>query len=184
MALLAPGIGRLIVGVSGSPGSLCAVRFALQVARRTDVPVVAALAWVPPGGDLAERRFPNPELRRIWADAAGQRLTQALTAACGGVPQDPDFNQVVIRGEPGPSLVELADSDGDLIVIGSGQRGALSRIWHGRVSRYCLAHAACPVLAIPHPGTIREIGYGAGPWSSQRRSAGLDSSLRRWDAAA
>jgi nucleotide-binding universal stress UspA family protein len=184
MALLAPSIGRLIVGVSGTPGSFCALRFALQLALRGNVPVVAALAWVPPGGDLAERRFPSPELRQIWADAAAARLTQALTAACGGVPQNPGFRQVIIRGEPGPSLVQLADSGSDLLVIGTGRRGRLSRIWHGRVSRYCLANAACPVLAIPHPGTFREMGLGASRWSSRRRDLGPDSSLRRWDAAA
>jgi len=27
----------------------------------------AVMAWLLPGGDLAERRFPAPELRRIWA---------------------------------------------------------------------------------------------------------------------
>jgi nucleotide-binding universal stress UspA family protein len=179
-----PSIGRLIVGVSGSPGSLGALRFALELAHRTDVPVIAALAWVPPGGDLADRRFPSPDLRQVWADAAGRRLAEAVTRACGDAPQRLDFRRVVIRGEPGPSLVEIADSSRDLLVIGTGQHGVLSRIWHGRVSRYCLAHAVCPVLAIPHPGTYRELGLGAGFWASRRRDLSPDRALRRWGAAA
>jgi nucleotide-binding universal stress UspA family protein len=184
MARLVPSIGRLIVGVSGSSGSLGALRFALQLAHRTNLPVVAVLAWVPPGGELADRRFPSPELRRIWADAAGRRLAEAVATACGGTPEGLDFRLIVIRGEPGPCLVETADSRSDLLVIGTGQHGVLSRIWHGRVSRYCLAHAACPVLAIPHPGTFRELGLGAGSWASRRRDLSPDRALRRWGAAA
>ena len=30
----------------------------------------------------------------------------------------------------------------------------------GKVSRYCLAHAQCPVLAVPPPPLAREIGHG------------------------
>ncbi len=33
-------------------------------------------------------------------------------------------------------------------MVGAGRRG-LARIGHGRVARYCLAHATCPVLAVP-----------------------------------
>ena len=30
-------------------------------------------AWVPPGGDLAERRFSVPELRQVWQQAIEDR---------------------------------------------------------------------------------------------------------------
>ena len=32
--------------------------------------------------------------------------------------------------------------------VGAGRRG-LQRAFSGRVSRHCLAHAVCPVLAVP-----------------------------------
>jgi len=32
---------------------------------------------------------------------------------------------------------------------------AFGRLRHGRVSRYCLAHAACPVIAVPSPALNR-----------------------------
>ncbi|WP_326778419.1 universal stress protein [Streptomyces sp. NBC_01445] len=35
------------------------------------------------------------------------------------------------------------------MVVGAGHRGHLHRALHPSVSRYCLAHACCPVLAIP-----------------------------------
>jgi hypothetical protein len=32
---------------------------------------------------------------------------------------------------------------------------AFGRLRHGRVSRYCLAHAGCPVIAVPSPALNR-----------------------------
>ncbi|MYR85114.1 universal stress protein, partial [Streptomyces sp. SID685] len=56
---------------------------------------------------------------------------------------------LVARGAPGPALVRLAGRDTDLLVIGTGGRGRLRRALWPSVSRHCLAHATCPVLAIP-----------------------------------
>jgi nucleotide-binding universal stress UspA family protein len=184
MINVVPGAGRLVVGASGSAGSLCALRYALGLAYRHGVPLVAVHAWVPPGGDLAERRFPIPELRSVWADAARKRLADALATACGDVPAGLDITQVIIRGEPGPSLVQVADSDGDVLVVGAGRRGMLFRMWHGRVSRYCLSHARCPVLAVPHPATPKELGLSPGGWAARRRELTVERALRDWGAAA
>ena len=102
MTSVMPGPGRLVVGTSGSPGSLPAVRCARDLARRSDVPLIAVLAWIP-HSDLAERRWPSAYLRRIWADAARQQLSRALDAAWGSQP-GVDIEPVIIRGEPGPAL--------------------------------------------------------------------------------
>jgi nucleotide-binding universal stress UspA family protein len=178
------GVGRLVVGASGSPGSLGALRYARDLACRIDVPVMAVVAWVPPGGDLAERRCPSSALRRVWAEAAGQRLKDAVGAAWGGVPPSLDLKLVVVRGEPGPALVGIADSADDLLVVGAGRRGVLSRMWRGKVSRYCVSHARCPVLAIPQPVTARELGLGPSVWPLRRRGLTVDQALREWDPAA
>jgi nucleotide-binding universal stress UspA family protein len=61
---------RVIVGVNGSVRSLQALRHAAAEARTRDAVLVAVHAWVPPGGDLGERRCPDAGLRRIWTDAA------------------------------------------------------------------------------------------------------------------
>jgi nucleotide-binding universal stress UspA family protein len=143
---------RVIVGTSGSPGSLCALRYAGYLARVTDATVIPVHAWIPPGGDLADRRSPSLYLRRVWAEAAWQRLRDALDAAWGGLqPAGLQVQPIVQRGEPGPVLTRVASNPGDLLVIGAGRRGALARIAGGRVSRYCLVRAQCPVLAIPPP---------------------------------
>jgi nucleotide-binding universal stress UspA family protein len=183
MMSVVAGVRRLVVGTSGSPGGLPALRYAHDVARRNDVPLLAMLAWVPPGGDLAERRCPSAHLRRVWADAARQRLSDALDTAWGGVSPGLDIKLVVVRGEPGPALVEIADCGDDLLVVGAGQRGALTRMWHGRVSRYCLSHARCPVLAVP-PAAARGTGLGPAGWALRHRELTVDRALRDWNAAA
>jgi nucleotide-binding universal stress UspA family protein len=183
MINLVSGLGRLIVGTGGSAGSLPALRYARDLARSNDVPLLAAIAWIPPGGDLAERRCPSAALRRAWADAAADRLKAALEAAWGNVPPDLDLQLVVIRGETGPALVHLADCGDDLLVVGAGRPGRLSRMWHGKVSRYCLAHARCPVVAVPPPATARQMGLRPARWALRHRELTLDQAMREWDAA-
>lgn len=56
---------------------------------------------------------------------------------------------LVVRGNPGPALVETASGEDDVLVVGAGRRGHRPRTFSGWVSRYCLTHAACPVLAVP-----------------------------------
>ena len=115
-----PTICRVIVGASGSPASLRALRYAQHLARDYDAALVPVLAWLPPCGDLADRRTPNDELRRIWAQDAHQRLQDTLNLAWGTPPAGPPV----------------------------------------RVSRYCLAHAQCPVLALPPPPLAHEAPHG------------------------
>jgi hypothetical protein len=67
---------------------------------------------------------------------------------------------VVRRGQPGLVLVDAACRPGDL-VVGAGRRGALAPIVHGRVSRYCQAHARCLVLTVPPPPLAHEVPRGA-----------------------
>jgi nucleotide-binding universal stress UspA family protein len=141
---------RVIVGVSGTPGSLPALRYAARIARQYDATLIPVHAWIPPGGDLADRRCPSAYLRRLWADEARARLRDALTIAWGSDMIEVAVQPVVVRGQPGPALIEMVGPD-DMLIVGGGRHGGLSRIWHGRVSRYCVARAPCPVVAVPPP---------------------------------
>jgi len=98
---------------------------------------------------MADRRAPNPVLRKVWQEAAWQRLRESIETAWGGLPSDMDVRPVIVRGKPGDVLVELASQPDDVIVVGAGRRGTLARICRGQVARYCVAHAGCPVLAVP-----------------------------------
>jgi nucleotide-binding universal stress UspA family protein len=178
------GIRRVIVGASGSPDSLRALRYAEDLARAYDAALIPVLAWVPPGGDLAERRSPCGYLRRVWKEDACQQLRDALIAAWGHVPADPPVHPVVQRGEAGWVLVNMAYSPGDLLVVGAGRRGALARVISGKVSRYCVAHAQCPVLAVPPPAFARDAGRGPLVWAFWHRTLTADQILRDQGTAA
>jgi nucleotide-binding universal stress UspA family protein len=166
-------VRRIIVGVSGSPGSLQALRHAADLARLHDVPLVPVLAWTPPGGDLADRSHPSPYLRQIWRDAASQRLLGAIDLALGGVPEDVRFESEVVRGDPGAVLVGVACHADDRLVVGAGRRGFLARALACRVSRYCLAHAQCPVIAVP-PSELAQVSHGFRGWAFRHRGLSPD----------
>jgi nucleotide-binding universal stress UspA family protein len=157
--------------VHGSLGSLQALRYAAEEARARKVPLVPVITWIPPGGDMAERRSPSPYLRRLWADAARQRLVAAFEAGLGGVPDDLQVEPCVERGEAGPVLVDVADQPDDLLVIGTGRRSLVGRALRKSVGRYCLAHAKCPVLAVPPSALMDEMGHGFRPWPLRGRRA-------------
>jgi nucleotide-binding universal stress UspA family protein len=166
------GVRRVIVGVSGSPGSLPALRYAERVAQRDDVPLVAVHAWIPPGGDLAERYRPSLHLRRIWQETAAQQLRDAFGAAWGCIPAGLDLQSVVIRGEAGPALIDTASFADDLLIVGAGRHGRLARLRHGGVTRYCVAHAVCPVYTVPPPAPTGK---------AMRGLPTLDQAVRQWD---
>ncbi len=161
-------VRRIVVGVHGSLGSLQALRHAAEEARGRAVPLLPVIAWVPPGGDLAERRHPSPYLRQMWVDAARQRLIDAFEAGLGGFPADVEVQGCVERGETGPVLVDMASQPGDLLVIGTGRRSLIGRALHRSVGRYCLAHATCPVLAVPPSALMDEMGRGHRQWLRRR----------------
>ena len=81
-----PTIRRIVAGVSGSPGSVHALRHAAGLARHHHAALIPLLAWLPPGGDLADRKSPDPELRQLWQDHAWQRLWETLETTFGACP--------------------------------------------------------------------------------------------------
>ncbi len=172
------GIGRLIVGTSGSPGSLQALRYGEGVARAHGAVLIPVLAWELPGGEYAVRVQPPGELRQEWRNLAGRRLRDALVAVWGEVPGDPLVQPHLERGPAGWVLVNLARRPGDVLVVGAGRRGALARMAFSRVSRYCLAHAQCPVVAIPPPALARELRHARLTWVFWHRPLTPEQILR------
>src|SRR2546430_16230079 len=79
-----PSPARVVVGVSGSPGSLTVLGRATDEARRRGAELRPVPAWEPPGGDLAARR--SPAVAGLAAGGGG--------LAGGGAPQG-------VGGRPG-----------------------------------------------------------------------------------
>ena len=163
------GVGRVIVGASGSPGSLRALRYAEVLACALEALLIPVIAWSPPEGDRAVRPSTG-DLRQVWQDIACQRLREALIAVWGVVPDDPMVQPQVERGPAGWVLVSVACRPGDLLVLGAGHHGVLVRSGSRGVSRYCLAHPHCPVLIVPPDALARETGHGRLAWLLWRRA--------------
>ena len=157
---MAAGSRRVIAGVSGSLRSLGALRAAAAEARSAGAELLAVLAWAPAGGEIAYLRAPCLLLLRLWEQAAHQRMRDAFADAFGGMPGAVTVRQMVVRAPPGPALVDLADQPDDRLVVGYGGRSRLGYAIHGSVTRYCMTHARCPVLAVPPPELIRDLR----PW--------------------
>ncbi len=165
-----PGVNRVVAGVSGSPGSLVALRYAEYLALAHGAVLVPVLAWEPPGGDRAARTQPAAGLMQAWREMACQRMGEALPAVWGGSPSEPGLEPQVERGPAGWVLVSVADHPGDVLVIGAGHGGPVRRAVRGRVVRYCVARARCPVVLVPPPDLAAEIGRRWIAWWLRHRT--------------
>ena len=130
-------VRRVIVGVYGSPGSLQALRYATDEARRRDVPLLPVIVWIPPGTNMAGRRQPVPylHLRTDWREDAWRQLRTAFEEGLGGIPADLQVEPRMEDGDTAPVLVAIASRPGDLLIIGTGRRAGLGRLLRGH-SRY------------------------------------------------
>ncbi len=178
---------RVVVGVSGSLANSAALHVAVAQARQQRAELLAVRAWTPVGGEITYRRGPCPPLMEVWRAQAGTALLDAFAEAMGGLPPDLSVRCLISRSDTGPALVDAADRPGDLLVVGVGRQGPLARLQRRSVSRFCLQHSRCPVLAVPPPAMLRDLrpdglparrsehrigpGSRAAPWSPQSPSA-------------
>ncbi|MFG2821493.1 universal stress protein [Kitasatospora sp. NPDC048365] len=162
---------RIVVGVSGSLGSIAALHRAVAEARSRAVEVLVVHAWEPPGGEFGYRRSPCPPLLDAVRSAALERLETVLDEAFAGVPTGVRMRAELVRGEPGRALTALADDPADLLVLGATQAGRLRRGMRPAVTAHCTARAVCPVLVVPKPELQRLMERRRSPWRP-----------RTWDA--
>jgi nucleotide-binding universal stress UspA family protein len=149
-------MGKIVVGVDGSAGSLAALRFALAEARLRGDAVVALHAWVmplseAPGPFLLELPAlggpPVEEVTRALRRAAQERLAAALQevdAEAEGI----EVEERVVEAPAAHALVE-ASREADLLVVGTRGHGGFAGLLLGSVSTQCLQHARCPVVVVP-----------------------------------
>jgi nucleotide-binding universal stress UspA family protein len=159
---------RVVVGVSGSLGSLAALHRAVAEVRRGGGRLWAVLAWEAPLAELGPRggAVAAASLTADCRRAAAHELLTAIDRAFGGGEPGVPAEGFVAHGTPGHVLVDLADREDDLLVVGTGHRGLLHRALFPSVARHCVAHAACPVLTVPPPPlqrTLESTVRGRGP---------------------
>ncbi|MFI7235515.1 universal stress protein [Streptomyces cyaneofuscatus] len=140
---------RVVVGVNGSLGSLAALHRAAAEAREHHAELHVVLAWQLPGGGLGGRATYGAAVLRECREAAVEDLRTILDSAFAVRRPGVTLSGFTVRGEPGAVLVEAARSSEDLLVVGTGPRGRWLPGIRPSVTRYCLEHATCPVLAVP-----------------------------------
>ncbi|WP_053725777.1 universal stress protein [Streptomyces sp. WM6378] len=138
--------GHVVVGVSGSLGSLAALRAAVDEARNSGRALAAVTAWEPPEGEILYARNPDSAWAAYHEDLARETLDRAVEEALGGLPEDVAVRKLVVRGKAGRVLCALADRPQDLLVI-----GARPGVRRAPVRRYVQQHAHSAVLTAPAP---------------------------------
>jgi nucleotide-binding universal stress UspA family protein len=157
--------GRVIVGVDDSPGGLAALRWAVELARSANEPLVAVRVWalgLPRHGGLRRHGDGRGNVVLAFAgaqprQAAAQLVRQAFRTAVGGIPGDLDVTIEVPEGSPGPVLTQLASATGDVLVVGTTPGHGLKRALHGSVSNYCASQlpGQVEVIVAGSPGRAR-----------------------------
>lgn len=151
-------MGRIVVGVDQSEGSVAALRWAYNEAkiRGATLDVVHAWTWPDPTDPVRPRRAGWHALKR----AASQRLSSVVDEHIGAQPEIPVVTTLV-NSDPAHAL--LADAvDAEMLVVGTRDQRPLDRLVHGSVSRHCVTHAPCPVAVIRAAGgPARSSGSGS-----------------------
>ena len=140
-AAQAPGTGRIVVGIDGSPSSLDALAWAARQADLTGSSLEIVMTWEWPSSlgwavPVPDNFDPEEDVRTaLEAEVAGVRAEHP----------DISIDPRVVGGHPAPVLVE-ASKGADLLVVGSRGHGEFVGMLIGSVSEYCATNAHCPVL--------------------------------------
>ena len=142
-----------LIATDGSDASLAAARWCdanLPSETRFTVASVAPL----PDDPMADAGGIEGPL--LDADSSEQIESEALTVADSSIRATADVlaphpvDERVVRGEAGAALCSLADElQADVVVVGSHQRSALTRVFLGSVSDYVVHHSRRPVVVVP-----------------------------------
>jgi nucleotide-binding universal stress UspA family protein len=140
-------MGRIVVGVDGSPGSIAALQWALEEGRRRSATVDVVHAWLTPSvGDVSGMAMAAIDQREV--ERSEQQLLDRAILAAGPTPDDVVLNPMLVRGPAAAALLETAKG-ADLLVVGSRGHGGFVGLLLGSVSQQCTHHSPCPVVIIP-----------------------------------
>lgn len=138
---------RVLVPVDGSPGSDCAVRYVVELARRSR-PVEVLVLNVEPSLTYIETLVsPAQMLADYWSDSAGK---QAARSACAlldaaGV----SYSLHLVRGDPREAIGAFARQfECDLIVMGTRGMGGAANLVLGSVAAGVIQCADRPITLV------------------------------------
>lgn len=136
-------IHRILLATDLSAASAGATAKAIELARDLGAALLIVSVIDPAARGVPGGRLERMHQRRATREAAAQQLVVRGRQAGVGV------SFLVWEGEPGPAIVEAAESEAaDLIVVGSHGRGRVGRFLIGSVSDHVIRHASAPVLIV------------------------------------
>lgn len=140
-------IGRVVVGIDGSPNSRAAASWAARLAGALGAEVVAVhalglLERLQPEGGPEPAETHLPEIEALFQQDWCAPLTDAGTR----------FRCELRYGPPVQVLLEVADTeDADLVVVGSRGVGGPSALLLGSTSSRLATASSRPVMIVPLP---------------------------------
>jgi nucleotide-binding universal stress UspA family protein len=147
-------IKKILAPTDFSPLSEAGIRYALNAARELGAEVIIYHAIT--GNEIAafgrrrtEEEFVPPHYRGL-IENYGMRLKSFIEEQFGDAVTSVQVRQKVEFGTPERSIVETAKTEGiDLIIMASGGKRGLTRMFLGSVTEAVIRNAPCPVVAIP-----------------------------------
>lgn len=131
----------VVVGVDGSPGSVLALRWAVEEAEHRTAPLLVVCAWQPTplGGPVV---LPADG----WQGATDEILARAVEETHRLAPE----LTVETRGDFGAAVPTLLDAarGASLLVVGARGRGGFASMLLGSTGHAVVRHAPCPVAVV------------------------------------
>jgi nucleotide-binding universal stress UspA family protein len=139
-------VGRIVVGVDGSVGSMAALRWAVAEAGRRHANVEAVCAWSFPV--IAATPF-VPVTGFSWADLI-EAAQEAVDGAISRLGPHPELSITTKVMEGRPAHVLLDDAAGaELLVVGTRGMGGAAELFLGSTSHACAHRSPVPVVIVP-----------------------------------
>jgi nucleotide-binding universal stress UspA family protein len=139
-------MGRIVVGVDGSPDGERALHWAIDEARLrgTDLELVQA---APPAGrlDAVTARSSREELEESAEHLLDQILEEVVLARVDT--EDVVVHRTVRSGAAAEVLCDAARG-ADLLVVGARGHGGFRGLLLGSVAYQVVSHAPCPVVVV------------------------------------
>ena len=140
-------MGRIVVGVDGSAGSLAALAWAIEEATFRKAAVVAVQSWLP-----YSQVSPLESMAPVFQAGEGEAIAKDLLAdavrkVVGDGTAEVVVEQRVFCDHPVSALLD-ASKGADLLVVGSRGHGGFLGLVLGSVSSQCVHHATCPVVVV------------------------------------
>lgn len=142
-----PFTGPIVVGHDGSGFADQALKWALTLAQRAQMPITVVRAWT-------MRTAPKPKTQEFgyvppasdFADAVRERLEESTRDILAAFP-DVEVTLKVERGQPATVIVE-ASQGASLLVVGPRGLGGFKGLLLGSVSEHAVGNAPCPVVVV------------------------------------